>query len=554
MKKGILVILLAGSIFADSFIRIINCPQYCINDSLLSRIQRSNYNYVVVPFNFRVSDDIVGNGDVYENLKSDMRNATIALSKYNLKIIPLIPSCAKWALQWKIIQIYENPKVGMNTIVANDEIPSIVNDTKVYEFKNNLTTQLNGYNKLFGKLDAALHGEKYEPVEPVYNKLNNSLCELDNPAAQVTMGTNSIAYEPEGVDKSVIDILNALKEGFEGANVDYDLEYVHFEHDESNFMNWSLIGGIAEKCGTAYPYLGNFARGEIAMSEVNFIDSAVKTGTSIEIAYQSLLAQEVYRRILQIESVFGYTSNGYKTKLMIYADAFDDQNWGGTPWKVKNGNEINEILMGGVINLPSLNKHEKGRVKNEIVMVVWCNTGNTQRVDKIQDWLSQEDYNTDAAFKRFNDYGYKFIYCGSLQYGKKSANQLKEFADLSIKYSNYMGYFGAAWDADYDIKNPHEKWNVIEYIYSLQKGYDLPNSAIDKQSIYSSGANINFSLTENDYVKVEVLDLSGRYAETLYNGFLFHGKHSFRISKSRGMYLVKIENNGKIFVKQVIKY
>jgi hypothetical protein len=475
-KRFLLVVCL--SIEATSFnsIRAMTCAQYDVNDSLASRMSKSNYNYVIVSFNFRISDEMVGNGDVYENLSSDIRKATITLSKYNIKIIPMISMSSKWAIQWKILQKYENPKIGMNTIVSDNKAPNVIaNNAALYNLKNTLQS-IGGEGKKNGSGNYI------------------SLCELDSTIEKANMGSNSWAYEAEGVDKSVIDIFNAIKDGFSNALVDYGLEYIHIQHDEAQFLNWSLIGGIGAKCGNALPYAGNFARGEVSDADVAYINNAVKSGLSLEAAHQNLLADEIYRRVIQCESIFGS-----KVRVMFYAEVFDDQSWGGVPWNVQDGNKVSKILMCNAITLPGLNEEQKRKVKEQVIPMIWNYDGKVSNVERVTDWFDIKDYDSESAFNRFSNNGYNFLYVGALQHGESSKNQIKEYASAS-KNRNCLGYCGAAWDVSYDINSPDLKWSIIEYLPSFQKREKVKSYVLNNVVVDIAGRKVSGNKSSGVYI------------------------------------------------------
>lgn len=517
LKLLTLIATICITISANNDIRTVQLFQTDINDSSLSRIKNSNYNYVIVPFIYRISDTVVGNGDIYENLSADICSLTIVLSKYNLKIIPMIPMSSKWALNWKTIQIFENPKVGMNTIVANDNNPNILNAYGIYTALNTLRGGNDGTE-------------------------DKTLCDIENPSSVANMGSNSWAEEKEGVDKSVVDIFNAIKKGFNKSKVNYALEYVHIEHDEPQFLNWSLIGGAALPCGNAYPYKGNFARGEVSSADTLYIINAIKSGMSVEKAYQSLLADEIYRRVIQSEQVFGSS-----VKLMFFAEAFDNQSWGGVEWYVKNGKKASKIYMGGVIELPNLTEVEKRKVKDQTVLVLWNYDGKRVYEGSIVKYLNRKDYNTDYAFQRLSDYGFNFLYIGAFQNGKSSKNQIRESAVAAEKYRDHcVGFYAAAWDAPYI----DAKWDVIEYLASEQKKPCYSSSHIE--SVRFINGSISFKLGLDNFVKISVYDMSGKLVQKVCSEVLPKGYHSFTLNRSSAMYVAKIVDGNSLSVKNIV--
>lgn len=400
-------------------VRIVHFHSSLLCDSLMDRIQRSGYNYAAVSFPFRASNQIVGDGDVYANLQDDVCGIAAALSSRGLRLIPLIPMSSKWALQWRVLQRYENPVIGMNTITSDDGLPAVI-----------------------GK---------------------NPLCHHADDPESVNKGSNSWANEPEGVDKSISDVFRAVREGFASAEVDYPLEYLHIQHDEPQFLTWLLMAGVGAECGNAFPYKGNFARGTVSAADTSFISALLENGCSLENAYRRLLADELYRRVTQAEEVFGK-----KVKLLFYADSFDDQSWGGVPWKVHFGNG-EKIWMHGVIDLPGLDESQKKKVREKVIPVLWNYDGKVAFVKNMFHWLARADYDSDAAFDRFASKGYHFLYAGALQHGNASKKQIREYATAAKEHrDNCLGYYAAAWDVAYDPAAPDKKWDVIEYMRSVQ--------------------------------------------------------------------------------------
>lgn len=514
MKRMFLIFTIFVKVFSFNDVRIVQF--FDINDSALQRAKNSNYNYIVVPFEFRASDTIIGNGDVYENLKIDMLNATKKLYKYNLKIIPMISMSSKWALHWQVLKKFENSNIGMNTIYTDDNIPNPLNFYGIYH----------SLNMLRGG------GEHYD---------KGSICDMKNVESVANMGSNSWSYEKNGVDNSIFKVFQAIKDGFDISNVNYNLEYLHIGHDEPQFLNWNLMGGVAYPCGNAYPYRGNFARGEVSNSDIKYIDSLKNMGISASKAYQTLLANEIYRRIIQAKSIFK------NIKIMFFAESFDDQSWGGVKWFAKYGEKAAKIYMSNVISLPGLSSEEKKMVKDNIILILWNYDSKVVYEGNILNYLVSHKYNTDYAFKRLSDNGFKFLYIGALEHGNNSKEQIKSFSIYNEKYrKNCLGYYSVAWDVGY----PNDKWNIIEYMPSTQikEFYSFPNI----QKVSFNNECISFYLFQDNYVKIEIFNMQGRSVKKICNSVMKEGHHAFKFKKSSSMYIMKIIDGNSKSAKSIL--
>lgn len=511
--SGVFIISAVASAYHGQFnsVRIVYLPFTEVQDPLVNRIKNSNYNYAAIPFPFRVSNDSVGDGDVYANLRADVCNFIIALYRQNIRLIPIIPMSSRWALQWKILQMYENPAIGMNTITSNEDLPDIIGENPICRFKDSTGT--------------------------------------------VTHGSNSWAPEPDGVDKSIIDIFSAIRDGFSDANVDYPLEYVHIQHDEPQFLNWLLMAGVGKECGNTLPYRGNLARGEVSAADVSFISSRLSEGYPLAKSYQILLANELYRRVIQAEEVFGAD-----VKLLFYAESFDDQSWGGVPWHVTFGDKTT-ILMHDVITLPGLDDEQKKIVKKQLYPVLWNYDGKNPFVDNILEWLYRADYDSEAAFKRFASNGYRFLYVGALQNGNDSRQQIIEYAIAADSFrDNCLGYLAATWAVGYDPAAPDKKWDIIEYMPSVQSSTGIKKKRnLLNQTRYPvitinnsrNGCVSAFSIQKETRVTIAIYTSSGRLVKNLLKQSLTPGKYVLHWQLQPGLYLISVQLGPKRSLEKI---
>src|SRR5512133_327745 len=389
-------------------IRALYCNKGQLCNALIERAWNNRYNYAIVEFGFRNSDNIVGNKDVYLNLRNDVKDACNALSKRGIRLIPMFQMSSQWSLGWKTLRDFENPNIGINSITSDRNNPQIIT--------------------------------KY-------------ICKYTDNLSTVNEGSNSWAPEPNGVDKSILEVFDAIRQGFADANTNYPLEFVHIGHDEPQFLNWCIIAGIGSGCETAYPYKGNLARGESSLVDKAYIQSKINMGISKQNAYQMLLVDELNRRVSQAEQVFGP-----KVNLMIYGDSYDNQSWGGVPLWVQNGYG-EKITLSGAIDLPGLNESQKIKLKEKIIPILWNYHGKVERADNPLDFLTRSDYNSNDAINSFASRGFKVLYCGALQNGNDSKNQIKEYSSISHNYrNNCLGYCASAWVDTYNQDMPDSKW------------------------------------------------------------------------------------------------
>jgi len=74
-----------------------------------------------------------------------------------------------------------------------------------------------------------------------------------------------------------------------------------------------------------------------------------------------------------------------------------------------------------------------------------------------------------------------------------------------------------------------------------------PNPVVDR-------LNVSFSTNSSEVVKMEVLSLSGKKGERLYEGIFSAGEHclSFPIDLGSGIYLLRIEAGGESLIRKVV--
>ena len=489
-------------------IRIAHLHYTLLNDSLLDRVKRSGYNYATVPLTFRASNLTVGDGDFYANFREDVCSSTVALDRFDIRIIPLIPMSSRWALQWKMLQMYENPSIGMNTVTANDDLPAVLGENPICQYADSLTG--------------------------------------------VTHGSNSWGPEPDGVDKSVRELFTAINDGFTDAQVDYPLEYVHIQHDEPQVLNRLLMGGIATPCGTTLPFRGNFARGETSAADSIFINEALRNGHSLAGAYQLLLADELFRRATQAKEVFG---SG--VKLMFFAESFDFQSWGNVPWHVNFGDTT--ITICDVIDLPGLDEAQKNTFKKQLIPMLWNFDGKNPFVKNILDYLHRSDYDSDASFSRFAEKGFRFLYIGALQNGEDSRKQIIEYANASRNFPDHcLGYMAAAWDIGYDTLSPDKKWDILEYMPSVQNSTGLnrhsrqpPSQDFTAFSTGGSICRISFVLSSESAVTLDLFTPSGKQAASRISHTMTPGSYIFRWKQTPGLYLVRLTIGRSRYIRSI---
>lgn len=439
------------NLFAFNTIRIVNANHpRSLTPAFLDRISNARYNYVAVPFGFYPSNKVYGDGDVFVNLRRDISRALDTIESWNrhnessLRMIPMIGMSSRWARGWQVLRRWENSGIGINSVVFRDEIKLSVDETERSE----------------GICGYAGH------TDMVKKERTN------------TRGSNSWAHEPRGADSTIYDVLAAVRAGWDSSNVSYPLEFIHLGHDEPQILNWCLIGGVAAPCGTAIPYKGIFARGHVSAADTARIEELRGQGVRMAEVYQTMLAQEIHRRVVQVRGALGP-----HVRVMIYADSWDDQSWGGVPLRARGADKEEMVTLAGVVDLPGLDGNEKAEVKDGVILILWNYTGRIERRNHVFSFPPK--YSTRRAFRRLAGRGFNCMYVGALvkdpysllfKTFAESREQMERYAGRSSQFPHHCkGYMAAAWVSSYDTGDPQEQWDIIEYLVRGTANYgNLP--------------------------------------------------------------------------------
>lgn len=331
-------------------------------------------------------------------------------------------------------------------------------------------------------------------------KLNLVWGRTDGSSDETSWGTTAFTADPNGVDKTFIEYLTMIKQAHEEAHVSYPVEYIHIGHDEMTFYDVCLIGGapsfnvngiskITSLNGNRNWYIaedpspnGNTYNGTprvrtFVQSDRDFIDSCIAQGNDISTAFAKIIVTEIYRRLEQVQSVFGS-----KTKILIHGDMFDPSLNGGARFVTYksvpsfNENKItnwsNTIQLCPVIaTLPGLTNDQKLKFQKNVIIIPWnydVTVSNQMALMNGKLSYTSWNYDVDKTFKYFKDNNLKFIYGDELIEGNNSitigrSNQMHNWCINALNYqSSCMGYAAFSW-SDW----PAKSFNTIDSLYKL---------------------------------------------------------------------------------------
>jgi hypothetical protein len=291
-------------------------------------------------------------------------------------------------------------------------------------------------------------------------------------------GTPSFAPDPHGIDKSFIEVLKIIKqaidEGKTENNITNSVNYLFIGHDE--FMTEGMY----------------FLPALQSAKDRIYIDKLTDAGKSPQVALQTIVAAEIYRRLQQAQTVFGTTM-----KTLLFADMFDPEANGGQPWKmkVKGYFKLNDArvyppvystlptlavryvdeeinISSGFLSLPGLSTAEKQAVKSKVIFMPWS---------YLTKWYGRSSgYNANNTFKYFSDNGCQFIYTSAYSptdtpgvFNIYEGNiAMKRYQAASLNYrSNCRGYYSAHW-----CNWREDGFKMLDSLYISNIGF-IPNPA-----------------------------------------------------------------------------
>ena len=150
------------------------------------------------------------------------------------------------------------------------------------------------------------YGMRMIPVIQLGSKWSLHWTAANNPNIQMnryhdgnrSWGCPSFANHPEGIDASFEELLGIIKEAFEEADLPYDLEFIDLGHDEPVDDGYLLIGGVPD--AVAGP------EDTFAQIDRDFILARVERyGDDVSTAFQTLVVDELYRRVTQVQRIIG---------------------------------------------------------------------------------------------------------------------------------------------------------------------------------------------------------------------------------------------------------
>jgi hypothetical protein len=386
-------------------------------DDFLLRVKNNGYNYLQSEFHFSFKGDatdsrgfsVRATSKSIGDKKDDFKNAFIKTDSFGIRLVPEIQMGDCHAADWKFARDHWNNNIQMTRIQMNDS------------------------------------------MGPVY-------------------GCHAFTDEPGGVDKTFVEYLQVILAAYTEAAVRYPLEFIHLGHDEPSAGTWLIMGNCKTGQATA-ANAGAFLCGndisnwkvhrvlDTCSADINYLAAnSVSPGTPT-LAVQKLLVSEIFRRINQVQSVFGT-----RTKVVIHADMWDPQFYFQ---KYYLANDQMVTPSNGICDLPGLKNGEKEKFRKNIILMPWvweqCQGPSTS--------MKIVKYNPDITFSRFSKKGFKFIWMHTITEGSTNAAQSQSYYKTSLKYtSNCLGYAAASWNAPYidrETKAPYRCYDILESLHNL---------------------------------------------------------------------------------------
>ena len=308
-----------------------------------------------------------------------------------------------------------------------------------------------------------------------------------------TWGCPSLAFDKDGIDASFEDLLSVLREAFEEAELPYDFEFIDLGHDEPVDDGYLLIGGVPDE--VAGP------NDSFAQVDRNFIiDRVEKHRVDVSTAFQTLIVDELFRRVEQVHRILGRS-----TRILVYGDLWDPEANGGIEKRTflmekdevcydKGGREasctseeafrssfrrtsVYSKMTPGIAGLPGLNEDEKRMFRDSVILRPWC---------YYDSWPFGGDpdgdgtYNAEKTFGYFSQHGLRFIYTSvhhekpaNVEYTEGEYRAMKKFVEASRMFrDSCYGYAAAPWEARWEEPPSTLKiFDTLEELHRLNEGY-----------------------------------------------------------------------------------
>jgi hypothetical protein len=355
-------------------------------DAFLARAKRNKYNYVMGTFWLSPGD--VSN---YAVLKKDMKKAFQKADVYGLRLIPAFDIASAYSSHWAIAKAW-NPNIKM----------------------------LRVHLKTGGDTNASYGGP-------------------------------SFTYEPQGIDKTFPEALKAIREAYESAQTSYPFEFIQLGHDEPASYTYLLMGGckIGRSSSLYCDYARQFEVDSIVEDECQADKDYILSYSDKSKAVQSLLVTEMYRRLNQVQAVFGS-----RVKPMFNADLWDVSVQRQT-FYLWTGEAVK--FSSGIAALPGLTSDsDKIKFRKNVIVCSW-------NYDKCAG-VGGKPYSASAAFSNFASNGLKFVYWNAV--GASSVIDtplLRDFHSAAMNHKSHcLGYIGGSWDT-----YPHVSYKIQEALYKV---------------------------------------------------------------------------------------
>ena len=269
---------------------------------------------------------------------------------------------------------------------------------------------------------------------------------VDSKGTPHYIGCPSLSSDPYGqrqMDSTVNQLILTTKTAFDSAHLSYPLEYIHLGHDE--FMatyDAPRMLNIATTSLRDRAYIWTFDK-----NHDNQLDSG-----EVQEGIQSLIAQEIDRRVSQIQRICGS-----ETKVMLWGDMFDPQFNGGTHWRCLMLGSTKTITTAGALSKISSN----GR--SNILFMPW----NYSAYVSDENGFSGHYYDSKTAFQYFKDNNCRFAWTYAIDSGTISSDNIKQLNSYvcASGLTTFQGYCGGYCAATWYPWNPQNKaFRVLEYI------------------------------------------------------------------------------------------